>query len=416
MKLSAYKDLEASKRAQTLSRIILIAGAHLVIIGGAYLVTHFGSGQSDDSGSIAGVGTWSNQDSDANQPSVDASSNTLFDKRAGDLDGYNAGDGKPMRVASSNNAPSQSSGGRYAPRRPEGSSSSSTSPSQSSSRSTTSQADDGILQPLNNANSSLYPERPSTSSSQGLSQAFEYKVQSGDSLWEISQRFKVSVSEIAAANPGIKANAIRVGQTINVPRNSDSPRSSSLSSSSSTSPQSTPSNANGPKYTVKSGDSLSRIASRQGVTVAELKAANGLSGDMIRVGQELTIPSKTRSSELVSKQHRGPKVTVEAGDTLDKYAAIYGVSVRDLMRVNDITDPRMIRIGQTLLIPESGQAAPAMQQPSRTQPQSQPQQRTVEEPVQTLDQLAPEPSTLPTLDDEFGDEDIESQPLVPIED
>ena len=45
-----------------------------------------------------------------------------------------------------------------------------------------------------------------------------------------------------------------------------------------------------PRYTVRKGDSLSLISKRLGVTVAQIKGANGLSGDVIHVGQELAIP------------------------------------------------------------------------------------------------------------------------------
>lgn len=44
------------------------------------------------------------------------------------------------------------------------------------------------------------------------------------------------------------------------------------------------------KYTVRKGDNLSRIASRHGVSLAALRRANGISGDLIRPGQSLTIP------------------------------------------------------------------------------------------------------------------------------
>ena len=44
------------------------------------------------------------------------------------------------------------------------------------------------------------------------------------------------------------------------------------------------------KYSVKKGDTLSRIASRHGVSLSALRRANGISGDLIRPGQALTIP------------------------------------------------------------------------------------------------------------------------------
>ncbi len=44
------------------------------------------------------------------------------------------------------------------------------------------------------------------------------------------------------------------------------------------------------KYTVKKGDSLSRIASKHSIGLSSLRRANGISGDLIRPGQVLTIP------------------------------------------------------------------------------------------------------------------------------
>jgi hypothetical protein len=44
------------------------------------------------------------------------------------------------------------------------------------------------------------------------------------------------------------------------------------------------------KYTVTKGDTLSAIARKKGISVAKIKAANGLSSDLIRPGQALKIP------------------------------------------------------------------------------------------------------------------------------
>lgn len=424
MKLSAYRDIESNKRALTLGRIGVIAGAHLLIIGGGYLVTKVGSDLEHEDASLAGAMTWSSQSSRANETTVDSASDSLFDPRAGNLSGYNAGDERTTVVASNQNGAPKS--GRFTPRRPtetESSSSSSQPSTQPANRDRdrgNSGRDDTVLQPVNGSRSS------SADSSGGApSGMIEYTVQTGDSLWGIHQRFGVPVKDIIAANPGIKANAIRVGEVVNVPRSSGSSASQSVEAS----PQSqsrAPSSANvGSTYTVKKGDSLSRIASRQGVTVAELRQANSLNGDVIRVGQELDIPSKKQSSELVSKQHKGPKVTVEAGDTLGAIAAQHNVSTNELMRLNDIDNPRSIRIGQVILIPE-GSGSRSSSSVSSRQEQPQPAARQTEQrqperaqPLQTLDSLEMEEErplpSLDTLESEFSEEDLEEQPLIPIQ-
>lgn len=64
--------------------------------------------------------------------------------------------------------------------------------------------------------------------------------------------------------------------------------------------------AGGTLYTVKKGDILGRIAAQHGVKVADLKAANGLTSDTIRVGQKLKIPGKASASAPAAKAAPAP--------------------------------------------------------------------------------------------------------------
>ncbi|PCJ24374.1 MAG: N-acetylmuramoyl-L-alanine amidase [SAR86 cluster bacterium] len=97
-------------------------------------------------------------------------------------------------------------------------------------------------------------------------------------------------------------------------------------------------------YTVKRDDSLSVIAQRFGVTLAALKAGNGLSSDTIHVGQVLTI-SSTVSVE--PEEH-----TIRRGETLSKIAQQYHISLGNLRQANNLSGDR-IMIGQVLKIPAS---------------------------------------------------------------
>ncbi len=95
-------------------------------------------------------------------------------------------------------------------------------------------------------------------------------------------------------------------------------------------------------YTVKRGDSLSVIAQRFGVALADLKAANNLRSNTIHIGQELTIPG---GAPLATTEH-----TIRRGETLSEIAQMYRVSTASLREANDLRDDRIL-IGQTLKIP-----------------------------------------------------------------
>ena len=106
-------------------------------------------------------------------------------------------------------------------------------------------------------------------------------------------------------------------------------------------------------YTVKKGDTLSKIASQYGVTVNDLKKWNGLSSDIIYVGQRLTIRAEEKKEEIKDGgKNSGTEpivYTVKAGDTLSKIAATYSVTVNDLKKWNALSSD-FIYVGQKLAI------------------------------------------------------------------
>ena len=113
----------------------------------------------------------------------------------------------------------------------------------------------------------------------------------------------------------------------------------------------------GTAHIVRTGESLSVIAQSYGVTASELAAANGISNyDIVRVGQTLVIPNGTSgvaSQRTERTQVGGKTVTIGQGDTLSEIAAMYGVTTSELMAHNGITNPDIVRLGQTLSIPAS---------------------------------------------------------------
>ncbi len=109
----------------------------------------------------------------------------------------------------------------------------------------------------------------------------DYTIVTGDSFSKLATRFHVSVSALMAANPGVEPTRLQPGKKIKIPP--PAPVATT------TTPPPAPTNGD-TIYSVKSGDSLSKIASDFHTSVKALRAANNLKTDSIRVGQKLTIP------------------------------------------------------------------------------------------------------------------------------
>lgn len=122
-------------------------------------------------------------------------------------------------------------------------------------------------------------------------------------------------------------------------------------------------------YVVKAGDNLTKIAFAYKVTPAELMEANHLKdAAKIQPGQSLVIPTpkpgakpavaETRKVEATPKQADVAPTkttpgfyTVKKGDTPTSIAKSFGLTVEDLLKVNKITDPKKLQLGQTLKVP-----------------------------------------------------------------
>lgn len=108
-------------------------------------------------------------------------------------------------------------------------------------------------------------------------------VSKGDSLWELAKKYNTSVSAIKAEN-NLTSDTIYIGQTLNIGENNTS---SSASTTTKT-------------YTVKSGDSLWKIANAHNTTITQIKTLNNLKSDTIYPGQTLKISGSSSSSSSPS--------------------------------------------------------------------------------------------------------------------
>lgn len=155
-----------------------------------------------------------------------------------------------------------------------------------------------------------------------------YVVEKGDSLWKIANSFGITVDALKSANK-LTSNVLNIGQVLVIPGT--------------TGGVTPPSSSN--TYTVKAGDSLWKIANQFGVTVDELKSVNKLTSNLLNIGQVLVIPGDVAVPTIPSQTY-----TVKSGDTLYKIANSYGVTVDALKSFNNLTNNNL-NIGQILKIP-----------------------------------------------------------------
>ena len=122
-------------------------------------------------------------------------------------------------------------------------------------------------------------------------------------------------------------------------------------------------------YKVEKGDTLYSISRKYQITVAELRTANNLSeNDVIKVGQKLIIPdadigtaaalSSTKTTSSGTPSGKTVVYTVAKGDTLYGIARKNGMSVADLMSLNNLDSSAVIKVGQKLKVIEAP-AAPS---------------------------------------------------------
>jgi LysM repeat protein len=239
-----------------------------------------------------------------------------------------------------------------------------------------------------------------------------YVIKSGDMLSKIAVAYGVSSKELVSLNRIKNPNALKVGQTIYLPAHASlksgkstgatsSAKATSLVGSAKTAPSITL--KNGEKYTVRSGDSLSRIASRTGSSVSLIKKANNLTSDRINIGQALIVPKKgaalastttpepteagtkpshdlekvevistafgdgldtkgslieTSKTEVeVKPEQAKPETgmtpyTVQQGETLKQIATTFIVDLDELRTLNKLDATAEVKAGDRLIIPE----------------------------------------------------------------
>ncbi|MCP4168637.1 MAG: LysM peptidoglycan-binding domain-containing protein [Chloroflexi bacterium] len=176
----------------------------------------------------------------------------------------------------------------------------------------------------------LTPKPPTSTPEPDL---FAYKVQAGDNLSSIAEKFGVTVEDIKRYNAMENPNALRTGAILIIPGE----------------PPSGTETEEGYIHVVKPGETLFGISMQYGVPLNELASANQITDpSTLRVGQRLVIPNAAESQGVSSESRVH---IVRPGETLSSISVKYGVTPAAIMQANDMENANRIYSGQKLVIP-----------------------------------------------------------------
>lgn len=166
--------------------------------------------------------------------------------------------------------------------------------------------------------------------------ATSHKVERGETLASIAGQYGVTIANLRDWND-LKSDNIMAGQTLVVDAKKAKKKTEPAAPTT---------------HTVKSGENLSSIADKYGVTVANLREWNDLKSDNIRVGDKLKLKADGKTSTSSSRRDNEPAAQthkVKKGETLGQIAEKYGVTVENLRKWNKIKGNN-IAAGQDLTV------------------------------------------------------------------
>ena len=162
-------------------------------------------------------------------------------------------------------------------------------------------------------------------------------------IQQVADMTGMSVSKLKTFNAGVKGSTLGASgpRYVMVPQKHAEQLRESLASGEIAAVQSTliadTSPVSSRSYKVRSGDTLSGIASRLGVNTKDLQQWNNLRGSGLKVGQTLTVGAGS-SAQRLAKNSDSITYRVRKGDSLSSIAKRHGVNIKDVMRWNNDTD------------------------------------------------------------------------------
>ncbi|WP_411699328.1 LysM peptidoglycan-binding domain-containing protein [Conyzicola sp.] len=196
-----------------------------------------------------------------------------------------------------------------------------------------------------------------------------YRVAAGDTVSSIAGRYGLSTASVLALNGLGWKSTIFPGQQLKLNSGAATAAPTPIAAAPTAA-------ATGGRYTIVSGDTVSRIASKFGVTTQAILSANGLAGSsIIYPGQSLAIPggatsaaAPVKASPVSAPVTAAPVAssgtyTIVSGDNLTKIATKLKVSLSSLLAANNLTAKSVIFAGRTLTVPRAV-TAPAAATPT----------------------------------------------------
>ncbi len=156
-----------------------------------------------------------------------------------------------------------------------------------------------------------------------------HKVESGETLYGISKKYRVSVTDIKNWN-GMEDNNIDLNQELLILSKDQS-------------------NVSGKTHKVAAGETLYSISKKYNIGVQRLKSLNKLASNNLEIGQVLIISPDAAKENVAQSSNTTTKHIVVKGETLYSIARKYKVSVSELKNLNQLTSNE-IEIGQTLIV------------------------------------------------------------------
>lgn len=171
-----------------------------------------------------------------------------------------------------------------------------------------------------------------------------YTVKKGDSLYSISRKYNTTIDQIKKYN-NLSTDLLNIGDRIVIPCNVENDYKNDSN--------------NYVDYIVVKGDSLYSIAKKFNTTVDRIKELNGLTSNILSIGQKLIVDDKSGVSSVLecfgTGEYNNPNYInymVVKGDNLYNLARKYNTSVDQIKLLNNLSTDSL-SIGQVLKIPNN---------------------------------------------------------------